>query len=1303
MNRSNLRILQLNVMKSRPVMEALINDEEIGGYDVLLIQEPPLSAYYTHVSHRSWHRYEPTFDEEGTRKRSLIYVNKRISTSAHRQVDCMHPDVTAIKVWTENNQMLLFSVYIPPVDYHHLYEVQSMQPTLDVIESTIGTQATDAASPRRTVLVIAGDFNRHHPAWSDGPVYERVMVHAGDLINFIHAHALQWCLGKGNATYWSYNRPGQRSTIDLTLTNEQQRLIQCKLHHDAFGSDHRATVSEWNMQVEQRPETPPKKAYDRADWPCMGTKIQAKLQHGGQIESRQQLDEAVAELTTLVQQEIDKCVPTARPSPYAKRWFTPELKVQQVEVNKARRRWQERCASHGRADPVAAQLFTEMHSQRREWTRTIEKAKASHWREFLDQASSRTVWKATPYLERTNNYACIPALKVGDNEYADNAGKAQALLASFFPTTVPPNPEMIVAPEEIAWEPITEWEVASALNRAKKNTAPGRDGLPTLVWRELWPYVSTRITQVFSASVRLAYFPTQWKTAKIVVLRKPGKDDYTTPKAYRPISLLNTLGKLLEAVMARRLSYYAETYQLLPDTQFGGRPGRTTEQALLVLVNSVDQTILRDMTVTLIAFDLKGAFNNVHAHTLEARLQERRIPGPARKWIRSFMQERTASVQFDGFETEVEPLPFAGLAQGSPLSPILFAFYNADLVDQVVDTQGGASAYIDDYFRWRVGKSAEENLDKIQNEDIPRITAWAERTGACFVPEKTELIHLTRRRKDRGKGSITIGGQTVKASETAKLLGVIFDTEMRWKEHVQHATKKATVTALGMSGLRYLRPAQMRQIYQACVLPKLDYASTVWHSPLRDKGLLRVLASVQRAALLRIISAFRTVATQTLEVECHILPTRLRLQQRAQDVIARLCTLPQDHPMTKVVERTKQRMKRKSGLRFPLAESMKTMSITELNGIEIIDPRPKAPWRGLPLEQVEIIQDRDQALARVEDLAHEPRKIIFTDASARDAQLGVGVVMLGPSPEQTKTLRVGVGPATKWNVHLAELMAIWYATKMIQDLETQIRLQGDIDATLTTTNEATEYTIVSDSQSALKAIIKSAAKSGQTIVQRVLDQVQSLNKWDVRVRLCWVPGHANNEGNKAADQLAKQAVSTTEDHDFRTPLSAYRKTVRQTIEKEWRDEWTASKNGKYLKKIDSGLPNKRALRLYGCLTRHETYLFTQLRSDHSWLFTYGKKRKFVDHDKCACGAVETVVHVLVDCPLLRELRQALRRKVGDAFGSIATLLGGRNGQGQVNNGRNDRDVVKAVLEFADASKRFKSRTSAVPSSGHSRL
>lgn len=51
-----------------------------------------------------------------------------------------------------------------------------------------------------------------------------------------------------------------------------------------------------------------------------------------------------------------------------------------------------------------------------------------------------------------------------------------------------------------------------------------------------------------------------------MVLRKPGKPDYLVPRAYRPISLLNTLGKLLEIVIARRLLYLAEKYGLLPDT-----------------------------------------------------------------------------------------------------------------------------------------------------------------------------------------------------------------------------------------------------------------------------------------------------------------------------------------------------------------------------------------------------------------------------------------------------------------------------------------------------------------------------------------------------------------------------------------------------------------------------------------------------------------------------------------------------------------------------------------------------------------
>jgi hypothetical protein len=125
-------------------------------------------------------------------------------------------------------------------------------------------------------------------------------------------------------------------------------------------------------------------------------------------------------------------------------------------------------------------------------------------------------------------------------------------METFFPNMAQPDDEAHTEQrEEIPWAPLTEEEVHRALQAAKPMKAPGEDGLPMLVWKQLWQC------------------PEQWKRAKIIVLRKPGKPDYTIPGAYCLISLLNTLGKVLKAVIAKRLSYYAEAYDLLPNTQFG--------------------------------------------------------------------------------------------------------------------------------------------------------------------------------------------------------------------------------------------------------------------------------------------------------------------------------------------------------------------------------------------------------------------------------------------------------------------------------------------------------------------------------------------------------------------------------------------------------------------------------------------------------------------------------------------------------------------------------------------------------------
>lgn len=84
-----------------------------------------------------------------------------------------------------------------------------------------------------------------------------------------------------------------------------------------------------------------------------------------------------------------------------------------------------------------------------------------------------------------------------------------------------------------------------------------------------------------------------------------------------------------------------------------------------------------------------------------------------------------------------------------------------------------------------MGSSAEANLAKIQTEDIPRIEEWARQTGSCFASEKTELIYLTRKKREHLEGQIIVNGTVVRPSTAAKLLGVVFDQELRWKDHIQ--------------------------------------------------------------------------------------------------------------------------------------------------------------------------------------------------------------------------------------------------------------------------------------------------------------------------------------------------------------------------------------------------------------------------------------------------------------------------------------------------------------------------------------
>ena len=185
------------------------------------------------------------------------------------------------------------------------------------------------------------------------------------------------------------------------------------------------------------------------------------------------------------------------------------------------------------------------------------------------------------------------------------------------------------------------------------------------------------ITVVFKVN----YYPKRFRAACTIVLWKPSKLDYSNPGAWRPIALLSTLGKVIETLAACRLSSLAERQGLLPDNQMGNRTNRSTETALELLVEQI-HTIWKagNQVASVLSLDIAGAFDTVNHLRLLDNLWKKGVPLWFVRIVRSFLTDCTTTLLVDNEETEPHQLN-AGVPQGSLLSPILFLFYNALLLE----------------------------------------------------------------------------------------------------------------------------------------------------------------------------------------------------------------------------------------------------------------------------------------------------------------------------------------------------------------------------------------------------------------------------------------------------------------------------------------------------------------------------------------------------------------------------------------------------------------------------------------------
>jgi hypothetical protein len=774
--------------------------------------------------------------------------------------------------------------------------------------------------------------------------------------------------------------------------------------------------------------------------------------------------------------------------------------------------------------------------------------------------------------------------------------------------------------------------------------------------------VGGRIHQLFKHSIAEGVLPRQWLHAKIIPLKKPGKNNYTVAKAWRPISLLATLGKVLEALVAERISYLVEEHGLLPQNHFGARKHRSTEQALILLQEHIYKAWRGKKVVSLLSFDVKGAYNGVHVGRLVNRLRERRVPRELCNWVEAFCNNRTANVQVNGHTSPPAALPQAGLPQGSPLSPILFLFFNANLVAKKIDANGGSMAFVDDYSPWVIGPLAEANMEALRGV-VDKALAWERCSGATFEGEKTSLIHFTRNAEKDCQEPLIIKGKEIQPKQEVKLLGVLMDKKLRFKGHMERAANKGLKAALALRRLRGLNPRTSRQLFMATIAPAMDYASTVWGQACRQ-GATKMLQRAQRIGVQSIIGAFTTTSTAIAQSEAGVASIRDRHHKQATELLLRLGTFGPEHPLSKLPKNNYQRF------RSPVARMRNQTKIREDLNLEKIKPFAISPWRDrigvvvVPREHSENLPE--PAIGGV---------LAATAVTSKKNRVTYGYRLQIGDTGYREQAQV-IGPRNHTNQYVAELVAIEAALRGFTTIPRQL------------------YVRIT-SESALKAIKNPRQQSGQKIVTKIYEINEQLRNRGTQVVLTWLPSTSKLEIRKKALRAAMSAAKNPGHIPDEQPQMLA--TIRNNIKRNASREEIPAGTGKHTVSLDAAIPGKHTKHLYDSLNQAESRLLAQVRTGMSHLNSYLHKIGEAESAACRCGApAETVKHFLFGCIRWESHREAYRIAVGNSrFGDLSYCLGGKSSQIDIRGNPIDKepwkpviDAVRATVDFIKATGRL---------------
>nr|ABC24970.1 reverse transcriptase [Monascus pilosus] len=1112
--------------------------------DIILVQEPwTKMAKHLTKTHPRYQLFSPTTRWE-IRPRTLTYVRKDLP--AHTLPQPSSPDITAVEV----DGLTIINVYRPPND-----SVTPSSPTRSTIHTLLQYPV-----PRNTI--IAGDFNTHHPLWQPETQLHALSAGATALVEWLETQGLVLCMEPGTPTRGP-------NTLDLVFANLP--VVATVEDHLSTFSDHKTILAQLKWREPQ-----PQHKLGSTNWEKARELL---VPPDADLPTDTLAEELVSRVQLAIQGASEY---NTRRLPHTP-WWTPEL------TNLLRQ---------ARQHPPDLQPLQ----------KAISKAKANYWKEWIEQATTPTKAFTLAKWQKPSNQLASPPLLVQGNQITTPQGKADAFLTHLLKKGVSLPNQLEEGPPNRPLDPMplpTKEECWNTLC-SPSPSAPGEDSLTTSVWRELWPVIGDAVTALYHQSLEKGLVPQIFKAAKIIMLPKPGKRDLTQLGSWRPISLLSTLGKGLERLIARWMAVQAIQGKLLTPCHFGALPGRSAIDLVQVLVHRVEKAFQQGKVASLLLMDVKGAFDAVDHQRLLSHLRLQGWDERLLQWIQDWLSSRSACVQI-GEANAKAPIK-GGLPQGSPLSPILFLLYAA----MVVAAYKASFCYADDLGILFVGDSLQETSQQLV-ETYKAVTALGTEVGLPFSAEKTEIQHFSRKRKHPPPVVRLPDVGEIPPTSYTRWLGVLLDIKLTFKPHINWVFSRGKQLAQHLQRLsntqRGCPVASMRAAVLQCALPTALYGVEVFYTG--QQQVANSLQSLLRIAALAILPAYKTTPTAALLREADLPDPRAFLESILQRAAARYAGLDAKHPVARIHAAPNY------GYNTRLTRILQRIP-TPAPERRWVEPQPP-PLRMLPTHR--------------EGHISSPLAIsVYSDGSHTGQGAGYGYAIYYGSILVTQ----GQGPAgPRTEVYDAEIMGA------VEGLRAAVGLPC--------TAYANQLNLFLDNLAAASLLADGRPAPHR---RHLTDTFHQLSKQWLSlpyilasprrpVRVSWVPGHTGIAGNELADRLAKQGAAMEGSHI--PPSPAYlRREAKQQLHTATQAAYTRSAPQAYQ---DLGIrPHTKSSRAQEHkLPRWVLGRLIAARTGHGDFAAYHERFHHTDYlATCSCKKLKTPVHFFF-CPHTRK-RWKERRK-----------------------------------------------------------